>query len=70
VAPSTGTHQQQQGQAQQVIDTFQRHEVNELMDLARQMSQQIKDVKNYATDIYTRTYQMESKLNNMPQGEQ
>lgn len=62
--------QQQVGQAQPVanqqpLDTFQRHEVNELMGLARTLSQTVKEVKTHTGDIYTRVYQLEGKINSM-----
>ena len=64
-----GAVQQGGGQAQpayqQPFDTFQRHEVNELMGLARTLGQTVKEVKTHTSDIYTRVYQLESKLNSM-----
>lgn len=61
--PQTG------GQVPQVAPGgFQQHEKQEVIQQIRDLSTSIRDMKNYVNEVYTRTFNMENKLNTASQG--
>ncbi|CAD5208534.1 unnamed protein product [Bursaphelenchus xylophilus] len=55
---------QQGGQAGQVVQTggLQQHEKNEIIQSLRDHTNQLRDMKNYINEIFTRSYNIEQKL--------
>uniref|UniRef100_A0A0N4ZKD3 L-type lectin-like domain-containing protein n=1 Tax=Parastrongyloides trichosuri TaxID=131310 RepID=A0A0N4ZKD3_PARTI len=63
---SGGQHTPQQGtgQVQQVAPGgFQQHEKQEVIQQLRDLMNTVRDMKNYVNEVYTKTFNMENKIN-------
>ncbi|TKR95182.1 hypothetical protein L596_009384 [Steinernema carpocapsae] len=58
-----GGHVPQQGGAPPAQGALMQHEKNEMLQSLRDLTASIRDMKNYVNEIFTRSYNIEQKLN-------